>query len=180
MFEELGPLANLVGVWEGEKGDDTAPSDDRGTEKNKFKERMVFEKLNTVMNHEQRLEGLRYKTTAWRIGESDPFHEELGYWLWDAKNKQVMRCFMVPRGVTVIAGGTAEANAKSFQLQADLGSPTYGICSNKFLDEEFKTTKYILNLSCDGTTLTYEEDTQIQMKNKPLFHHIDKNVLKKV
>jgi len=42
MHNELGPLAGLVGTWEGEKGDDTAPSDDRGTENNKYKERMVF------------------------------------------------------------------------------------------------------------------------------------------
>jgi hypothetical protein len=45
---------------------------------------------------------------VWRLGETDPFHEELGYWLWDADAGQVLRCFMVPRGVTVIAGGKDE------------------------------------------------------------------------
>ena len=55
-------------------------------------------------NHAQVLYGLRYSTTAWRLKEESPFHEELGYWLWDPAEKQVMRCFMVPRGVTVIAG----------------------------------------------------------------------------
>ena len=65
-----------------------------------------------------------------------PFHEELGYWMWDAANQQVMRCFIVPRGVNVIAGGTVEADATSFELSADVGSETYGICSNKFLDED--------------------------------------------
>jgi gamma-glutamyltranspeptidase len=55
--------------------------------------------------------------------------------LWDPKAKQVLRCFLVPRGVAVIAGGTAEPNAKSFALSADVGSETYGICSNKFLDK---------------------------------------------
>ncbi len=44
------------------------------------------------------------------------FHEELGYWLWDAQAKQVLRCFMVRRGVTVIAGGTAEPDARAFRL----------------------------------------------------------------
>jgi len=87
---------------------------------------------------------------------------------------------MIPRGVTVLAGGTAEAAATSFDLMAQVGSPTYGICSNLFLDAEFKTVKYLLKISCTGNTLTYEEDTQIQMKNKPLFHHIDKNVLRRV
>jgi hypothetical protein len=77
--EELGPLGRLVGTWEGDKGDDVAPSDDRGTENNKFRERMVFEETGLVQNHEQNLYGLRYRTTAWRLGEDDPFHEELGY-----------------------------------------------------------------------------------------------------
>jgi hypothetical protein len=43
LLSKLGPLAPLAGVWEGEKGEDVAPSDDRGTEHNKFHERMTFE-----------------------------------------------------------------------------------------------------------------------------------------
>ncbi len=178
----LGPLSTLAGTWEGEKGDDTAPSDERGTETNKFRERMTFTPIGAVNNHEQQLYGLRYATTAWPVGEEDPFHEELGYWLWDAEAKQVLRCFMVPRGVTVIAGGTVEADAKSFQLSAEVGSETYGICSNKFLDKEFKTVRYELKITIhDDDSFSYEEDTQLQIKGQPeLFHHIDKNTLKRV
>jgi hypothetical protein len=182
IIQKLGPLAPLAGVWEGEKGDDTAPDDDRTkTEINKFRERMTFEPMGPVNNHEQTLYGLRYATTAWRLGEENPFHEELGYWLWDANEKQVLRCFMVPRGVTVIAGGTVEPDAKSFQLSADVGSETYGICSNKFLDKEFKTVRYELQVTLheDGS-LSYEEDTQLKIKGQPnLFHHIDKNTLRR-
>ena len=179
---EWGPLAQLAGVWEGEKGDDTAPSDDRGTEKNLFRERMEFVPIGPTLNHEQTLYGLRYATTAWRIGETAPFHEELGYWLWDAKEKQVLRCFMVPRGVTVIAGGTVEPNAKSFQLTATVGSETYGICSNRFLDKEFKTVRYELKITVhDEKSFSYEEDSQLKIKGQTeIFHHIDKNTLKKV
>ena len=182
MNAELGPLAALEGTWEGGKGDDTAPSDDRGTEKNLFRERITFEPIPTVQNHEQTLHGLRYMTTAWRIGEPDAFHQEVGYWLWDPKARQVMRCFIVPRGVTVIAGGTVEANARSFSLSADVGSPTYGICSNKFLDENFKTVRYELTVTIhDDNTFSYDEDTQLQMPGKPeLFHHRDKNTLTRV
>lgn len=181
-LDSLGPLRLLAGIWEGEKGDDTAPSDDRGTENNLFRERMRFEPLSPVVNHEQNLFGLRYATTAWRIGENDPFHEEVGYWLWDPKEKQVMRCFMVPRGVTVIAGGTVEPTAQTFRLSAEVGSSTYGICSNKFLDKEFKTVRYELTLSFQNENLfTYEEDTQIQIKGQTaLFHHIDKNTMKRM
>jgi len=81
LIAQLGPLARLAGLWEGDKGDDTAPSDDRGTEHNRFRERITFAPMGPVRNHEQTLYGLRYATTVWRIGESDPFHEEVGYWL---------------------------------------------------------------------------------------------------
>lgn len=178
--KDFGPLAQLAGVWEGSEGDDTAPSDDRGTEKNFFREVMEFEPFGPVDNHEQKLYGLRYKTTAWRKGESDAFHEEMGYWLWDAKAQQVMRCFLVPRGVSVIAGGTVAANASEFVLEAKLGSATYGICSNLFLDQEFKTISYRLQLKVDGDLLSYEENTRLQIKSKPgVFDHIDKNVLRR-
>lgn len=182
IIEQLGPLAALAGVWEGERGADVAPSDDRGTETNKFRERITFEPLGPVDNHEQKLFGLRYATVAWRIGETEPFHEELGYWLWDAKAKQVLRCFMVPRGVTVLAGGTVEPNARSFELVANAGSDTYGICSNLFLDQEFKTVRYELKVTLneDGS-FTYAEDTQLRVKGQTeIFHHTDGNTLRRV
>ena len=183
MSSELGPLGGLVGAWEGTKGTDTAPDDDRvSKEINAYRERMTFEPTGLVENHEQQLYGLRYATTAWRLGEPDPFHEELGYWLWDAQAKQVMRCFMVPRGVTIIAGGTAEAGASAFDLAAEQGSDTYGICSNPFLDREFKTVRYELHFEKrDADTIYYREDTVLQIKGQAeLFHHTDENTLTRV
>ena len=179
IIKNLGPLTPLVGVWEGEEGEDKAPSADRGMEINKFRERITFEPLGPVKNHEQVLYGLRYSTTAWPLGKEDPFHEELGYWLWDSDRKQVLRCFMVPRGVTIIAGGTVESDAKTFELSADVGSETYGICSNLFLDKEFKTIRYELKVAInEDHSFSYEEDTQLKIKGRAdLFHHIDKNTL---
>ncbi len=183
MSDELGPLTGLAGIWEGDKGTDQAPDDDRvSTETNRYRERITFEPTGLVENHEQKLQGLRYTTTAWRIGEEEPFHEELGYWLWDAEAKQVLRCFMVPRGVTVIAGGTAEADARNFDLAAEVGSETYGICSNRFLDREFKTVRYELHLEKrDADTIHYREDTVLQIRGKDEpFHHTDENTLTRV
>jgi len=181
--DELGPLAVLEGRWAGEKGTDTAPDDDPAKQEiNRYREEMVFEPTGLVANHRQKLYGLRYRTTAWRLGADEPFHEELGYWLWDAEAKQVLRCFMVPRGVTVIAGGTAEPDAKAFELNAEVGSETYGICSNRFLDREFKTIAYKLKLEArDADTISYWEDTVLQIKGQSEpFHHTDENVLKRV
>lgn len=183
ILTKLGPLAGLAGIWEGNKGDDIAPDDDRqGSENNKYRERLTLEPFGPVDNHEQQLYGLRYTTMAWRLDETDSFHDEVGYWLWDPAEKQVMRCFIVPRGVTVLAGGTVEPDAKSFRLSAELGSPIYGICSNPFLDREFKTVKYELTVDIheDGS-FSYFEDTQMLMKGRSeLFHHTDQNTLKRV
>ncbi|MBS0170642.1 MAG: FABP family protein [Nitrospira sp.] len=178
----LGPLATLAGVWEGDKGDDVAPSDDRGTERNKFRERWTFEPFGPVNNHEQQLYGLRYWRVAWRLGEDAPFHEETGYWLWDAAAKQVLRCFVVPRGVAVLAGGTVEPDATSFQISAEAGSDTYGISSNKFLDREFKTVRSEFTVTMHGRdSFSYNEDTQLKMKgHDELFHHVDANRVTRV
>ena len=183
MSHELGPLEGLVGVWEGAKGTDTAPDDDRVTkEVNLYRERMTFEPTGLVENHDQKLYGLRYATTAWRVTEEDPFHEELGYWLWDAETQQVMRCFMVPRGVTIIAGGTAEPDAGAFDLEAVQGSDTFGICSNPFLDREFKTVRYELRFEKRGPdTIYYREDTVLAISGQAEhFHHTDENTLARV
>ena len=179
----LGPLGVLAGVWEGDKGHDTAPDDDRTqTANTPFRERMVFEPIGDVNNHEQQLYGLRYATTVWRLSTDEAFHEEVGYWLWDADNQQVMRCFVVPRGVTVVAGGTAAPDARSFSMLAEVGSPTYGICSNLFLDKEFRTERFELQIDVhDDNSFSYAEDTVLKIKGQEeLFHHRDQNTLRRV
>lgn len=187
MFDPaLGPLGPLLGVWEGEKGSDLAPSDKAETNRqpvtSKYRERMVFEPTGAVDNHEQKLCGLRYSTKAWRIGSPDPFHEELGYWMWDAASKLVIRSFMPPRGMAVLAGGYAEPGARAFALEATCGSETFGICSSPFLTAEFKTERYTLAIEVlDDDTFTYDEHTFLRMKGRDgVFDHRDQNTLRRV
>jgi len=182
LISQLGPLAQLVGTWEGTTGNDVAPSQTRGVEISNFRERMIFQPFGPVNNHEQILFGLKYSTTAWRMGEVNPFHEDMGYWLWDKQDSQVMKCFVIPRGISLIAGGTVQADAKSFKIQAKDGSNTYGICHNLFLEKEFKIVGFELKIEfLDSKTLTYEQDTLLKMKSqKDIFHHKDKNTLKLV
>lgn len=180
---KLGPLAALAGIWESEQGDDFAlAAKERVPRDSKYRERATFEPFGPVDNHEQCLWGLRYATKAWRLGEPDPYHEETGYWLWDAAEQQVMRCFIVPRGVTVLAGGTVAPDATTFELAADVGSPTYGISSNLFLDREFRTVRYELRVTIHGPeSFSYEEDTQLLLKGRTeIFHHRDLNTLRRV
>ncbi len=181
-IEEMGPLGALVGTWEGDKGDDVAPGSDRGVARSKFREVFRMEPLGRVDNHEQILHGLRYFRHAWRLGHPEPFHEELGYFLWDAKASHVMRSIIIPRGITVLAGGVTTADAKVFTVRADVGSPTYGISSNQFLNDEFKTVRFDATVTVHGPdSFSYAENTQLKMRgHEELFNHADKNTLKRV
>ena len=52
------------------------PPDENPSEKenNKYRERLTLDPFGPVNNHAQTLYGLKYSTTAWRIGSEDPFH----------------------------------------------------------------------------------------------------------
>ena len=76
---------------------------------------------------------------AWRGTEENPFHTEVGYWLWDAADGQVMRCFVIPRGSLVMAGGDAAPDATDFTMHAECGSEIYGVLSNRFLADAART-----------------------------------------
>ena len=178
LVKQLGPLAALAGRWEGAEGVDVSPSRS-GPVETRFREELVLDPMGPVENGPQLLYGLRYATTAWPLGAADPFHEEVGYWLWDRGNEQVMRCFIVPRGVSVLAGGNAAADAREFSMHAELGSPTFGIASNPFLDRAFKTLRYELRVVVhDDGSFSYDEDTVLQIAGVPdPFHHTDRNRL---
>lgn len=180
-----GPLRFLIGKWksEGFQGENRAPDPDRKVENTKFRQEMVFEPIGDVNNHEQVLYALRYATKAWEEGhDEEPFHEEVGYFIWDKSNRQVMKSFIVPRGIAVQAGGEADINAIEFSLKAELGSNTYGLCSNKFLDEEFQTVSYEVKFEfLDENKFSYSENTRIKIKGQEeIFDHTEENTLSKM
>jgi hypothetical protein len=180
MLTHLGPLAALVGRWEGNEGVDIASAHD-GSKETHYRECLSFEPIGPVNNGPQTLYGLRYSTVAWPRIQEKPFHEELGYWLWDAERKQVMRCFIIPRGVVVNAGGTSEPYAKEFSMAAEAGSGVYGILSNPYLEEAMKPVRYELTVTIhEPWKFSYKEDTQLEISGRSdLFHHTDQNTLKR-
>jgi hypothetical protein len=180
-----GPLAFLIGTWSNGDaciGENRAPDPERNVENTNFRQESTFEPIGQVENHEQSIYALKYNTVAWEEGDDESFHEETGYWLWDAESQQVMKCFAIPRGISVLAGGTAGIDSDRFKLTAVLGSETYGICSNKFLDKEFKTIRYDVEiLKIDDNAFSYSEDSQIKIKGREeIFHHTEKNTLHRV
>ena len=109
MLKNFGPLGPLAGTWEGGPADDVAPGAARQKVINPYRERMVLDPLSPVANHEQKLFGFRYSTQAFRLGETDPFHDEVGYWLWDPEEELLFKSVTIPRGMVLLAGGHAKA-----------------------------------------------------------------------
>ncbi len=187
----FGPLANLIGVWEGSEGKDISPGmpDRMKTDtETSYHERWAFEVVSPAAeNHDQKLRQLVCDTNAWRGSAStagkkagEAFHAQRGYWIWDPATKMVLNSFAVPRGITINAGGTVEPDATSFELVAEAGSETFGICQNPYLVENFKVVRYVLKLKLNGDgSFDYEQDTQLQIKGRGLLHHIDTNHLKR-
>lgn len=181
-MSELGPLEPLLGEWEGNVGVDVSyhNKEDETADTGYF-EKAQFRPIPIVENGKQSMYGLNYSMTAWRHGEEamDPFHDEVGYLLWEEATGQVLRCFAVPRGIAILAGGTAEPDATSLTFKAEPGSSTYGLSQNKYLMDRatIKSFDCTFTLNGDGT-FSYTSDLVLKlMATGDEMHHTDRNTL---
>lgn len=183
---KLGPLTPLVGEWEGNAGVDLSYSnDDDFVYETSYFERAWFRPIPVQTNGLQSLEGLTYQSTAWRHGEEamDPFHDEVGYLLWDKANGQVIRSVVFGRGISILAGSDAGLRDKEIHFNATPGDPCYGILQNKYLLEraELKSFESKFTFHDDGT-FTHFSDIVLRlsaMEDKEM-HHTDRNTLHRV
>ncbi len=175
----LGPLAALAGIWEGQ-GLDVHPVAE-GTESEPYVERAEFHPIDPQSNGPQLLYGLRYHLSIQKVGEIETFHDQIGYWLWEPATKTITQTLAIPRAQVAMAQGSAEPDARRFTVRAELGSPTAGIVSGPFLDAHFKTLSYecTITANADGT-ITYAQDTVLQIPGREPFHHTDANSWKRV
>lgn len=183
--QKLGSLTPLVGEWEGNFGVDLSyhNKDDETVETGYF-ERAWFKPIPVVENGDQSIEGLNYEMTAWRHGEEamDPFHDEVGYLLWDKANGQVIRCFAVPRGLAILAGSDAGPRDKTLTFTATPGEEGYGLCQNKYLLNRARVTAFesVFTFSEDGT-FSYTSDLSMKLAATGAeMHHTDRNTLHRV
>lgn len=181
-LDKLGPLQGLVGEWEGAKGLDVSyHHEEEETGETVYLEKVTMNPFGPVDNGSQSLYGLDYRMASWRNDEEDPFHTEVGYWLWDADAGQVMRAFMVPRGTVVLAGADAAADSREFTVTADLGSETWGVLENPYLNQNASTVRYEVKITVGDGEWSYESDTVLRMKEfEDLYHHTDGNTLRRV
>ena len=171
-YEQWGPLGGPVGTWEGDQGLDVSFHNDHGkVAETPYREKTSFKPFGPVDNGRQCLYGLDYRTAAWRGDEENPFHTEVGYWLWDARRHQVHALLHGAARLDDHRGRHRRARTRrSFVLEADLGSTIYGILSNKYLDEFARTTRFDVTITIEGDTFRYDETTTVEHSKSPDAH----------
>ena len=89
---------------------------------------------------------------------------------------------MIPRGCTVLAGGTTTPDATGFTMAADVGSETYGILSNPYLARAARTTRYVCTVTITGPDeWSYDETSTIDHeRHGDVLDHTDRNRLRRV
>lgn len=184
--QRMGPLSPLAGVWEGNVGVDLSyHNKDDETAQTSYFERAVFKPIPKQENGQQELEGLTFQMTAWRHGEEgmDPFHDEVGYLLWEKKTRQIMRVVVFGRGIAMIAGGTAQARDKVLKFVATPGDPNYGILQNKYLSQraELMSFESTFTINDDGT-FSYDQTLVLKLAaiGGEQMRHTDRNTLHRV
>lgn len=182
----LGPLEQFKGDWEGNVGVDVSyhNKEDETAPTGYFEQAWFHGPIPIVENGKQTMQGLSYEMKAWRHGEEkmNPFHDEVGYLLWEEATGQVLRCFSVPRGLSILAGGDATPTSKVLTFKADPGSPTYGLVQNKYLYDRARAKSFVstFQINADGT-FSYTSDLLLDLKAiGQELHHTDRNTLHRV
>ncbi|MBY4675322.1 heme-binding beta-barrel domain-containing protein [Marinobacterium arenosum] len=168
---DLGPLSALVGTWIG-SGLDLAPTPD-GTLETPYREELTFSAIPSVQNGPQKVYGLQYWSRLSREDDLSPLYQETGYWLWMPLQQLVVRQFVVPNGVAVMAGGEVAADAKRIEVTAEKGSTTFGILHSPFLEDEVPMVRFSSLLDLSGNVLRYEELSVLDYRDQ-IYEHVDR------
>ncbi len=178
---DYGPLAGLIGVWEGNKGVDVAPEPD-GSENNPYYETITFSAIGDVTNAEsQVLAVLHYRQIVQRKSDDKVFHDETGYWMWDAKSRLIMHSLVIPRAVAVLAGGSYDGKKEDdgsliLEVSAGLDHRDWQIVQSPFMRGNARTTEFRQRITVGNGKLSYSETTIVEIYSK-VFEHTDQNEL---
>jgi len=175
---DYGPLYHLAGSWSGDKGVDVAPEPD-GEERSPYYESIVFEPIGDVTNADsQVLVALRYHQVVSRKSNDEVFHNETGYWMWDAEQQLVMQTLTIARGVCLVAGGSVAVSGEEvvIRVHAARSDANWPIIESPFMRDNASTISFDRTLNVAGDTLRYEELTVVDIYGKR-FDHTDENTL---
>jgi len=179
---DYGPLSNLIGVWYGDKGLDIAPEPD-GTEENPYYETITFSEGGSLKNAQsQELAVLHYRRIVTRKSDDGVFHDETGYWLWDAREKVIIHSLSIPRAVSLLAGAhftnveDKEGNL-TIEVSAAADKGDWQIIQSPFMMQNAKTRTYHQKITVGNGKMSYMETTMLDIYGRE-FEHTDKNELK--
>ena len=179
---DFGPLKELIGVWKGGEGTDVAPEPD-GSETNPYFETITFSAVEDEVDNaeSQNLVAVHYHQIVSRKSNGVVFHDETGYWMWEAATKTVMHSLVIPRAVGVLAGGayngeTDDENRVVLEVAAKLGDPDWGIVQSPFMRDNARTTEFRHHVVVGNGRLSYAETTIVEIYGKT-FEHTDQNEL---
>lgn len=178
---DFGPLLGLVGTWTGDKGIDVAPEPD-GSEDNPYYETIIFEAVGDVTNAEKQvLAVVSYHQVVRRKSNDEVFHDEVGYWMWDAATGTIMQSLIIPRAVGLLAGGEYAgafdaASGITLQVAARLNDPDWGIVQSPFMRDNASTVEFRHDITFDANRMSYSETTVLDIYGRT-FDHTDDNEL---
>ncbi len=181
MNVDYGPLTGLIGVWKGDKGLDIAPEPD-GTESNPYYETITWTAIGDVTNAEsQVLVALHYRQIVQRKSTDEVFHDETGYWMWDADSGVVMHSLAIPRAVTLLAGGSHTGKEEVdgttvLEVSAGVEHEDWQIIQSPFMRDNARTTGFHHRIVVGDGRLSYSETTIVEIYGK-VFEHTDQNEL---
>ncbi len=182
---DYGPLFYLIGTWQGGEGVDIAPEEE-GEEKNQYYETLKFEPVRAVTNaEEQALVALNYRQAIIRKRDGKLIHHESGYYSWQASEQLLIKSFSIPRGVSVVAGGSysndsngaeGDAHAHAIEVEALADSKDWSIVQSPFMQKKAKTLSYKMRLKVSEDKLEYAQTMIVDIFGRR-FEHTDENKL---
>jgi methylamine---glutamate N-methyltransferase subunit C len=113
-----------------------------------------------------------------RKSNDQVFHDQTGYFMWDAATGTVMQSLLIPRAVGVVAGGkyATRPGPVVLQVEAAIDNPDWGIVQAPFMRDNARTVAFRHRITVDGDSLAYDETTVLDIYGKR-FDHTDTNRL---
>ena len=180
---DYGPLTMPIGKWTGDKGMDVAPHPDEEKEENPYTETITFEESGALKNaKKQTVSMVRYLQVVSRKSNGETFHEQVGFFMWDADTRTVMHSLTIPRGLALVAGGKVTASSDdevSVKVEARDGDPDWGIAQSPFLRDNARTVSFIETFTVGEDKLSYSMTTNLEIYGRE-FEHTDVNELTRV
>ncbi len=178
---DYGPLKNLIGVWKGTEGIDIAPEPD-GEENNPYFETITYCDIGDISNAEsQTLGAIHYRQVVQRKSNNEMLHDQTGYWMWDAETSTVMHSFVIPRAVSIVAGGqytgkTDDNGRVILELKAKHGDPKWGIIESPFMKKNASSLEFSQQVIVGNGRMDYSQTTLVDIYGK-VFEHTETNML---